>query len=132
MISELKQDIDIVSIIEGSGVVLKRQGRHDVGLCPFHDDTTPSFTVNPDMQIYKCFSCGEGGNVFTFLVKHEKMDFPEAVRFLAEKCNVTIAEATEADKERGAFKNDLLKLNHAAFLLSSRFDPNILISNFLF
>jgi len=113
IVEEVKSRIDIVDIIS-EYVPLKPAGKAFKGLCPFHDDTTPSFTVNPDMQIYKCFACGEGGNVFTFLQKHEKMEFPEAVRFLAEKCNVTISEATKADKERGAARNDLLKLNQSA------------------
>ena len=112
IIEEVKSRIDIVDVIS-EYVPLKPAGKAFKGLCPFHDDRNPSFTVNPEMQIYKCFACGEGGNVFTFLQKHEKMAFPEAVRFLAERCNVTIPEATEADKARGAARDDLLKLNQS-------------------
>ncbi|MFC1717843.1 DNA primase [Candidatus Poribacteria bacterium] len=113
IIEEVKSRTDIVEVIS-EYVSLKPAGKAFKGLCPFHDDKNPSFTVNPDMQIYKCFACGEGGSVFRFLQKHEKMEFHEAVRFLAERCNVTISEATKADKERGAARDDLLKLNRAA------------------
>jgi DNA primase len=113
IIEDVKSRTDIVEVISDY-VPLKPSGKAFKGLCPFHDDKNPSFTVNPDMQIYKCFACGEGGNVYTFLMKHEKMEFQEAVRFLAERYNVTIPEATKADAATGAARDDLLKLNQSA------------------
>ncbi len=113
IIEDVKSRTDIVEVIS-EYIPLKPSGKSFIGLCPFHDDSNPSLNVNPDMQIYKCFVCGAGGNVYTFLMKHEKMEFLEAVRFLAEKCNVTIAEATNADRELGVARDDLLKLNQSA------------------
>ncbi|RME29278.1 MAG: DNA primase, partial [Candidatus Zixiibacteriota bacterium] len=71
----------------------KRRGRNYEALCPFHTEKTPSFKVSADKQIYHCFGCGKGGNVFTFLMEHEQMTFIEAVRFLAERANITIRES---------------------------------------
>ena len=64
-------------------VNLKRRGANLIGLCPFHTEKTPSFTVSPSKNIYKCFGCGEGGNAVQFLMQHEQMSFPEALRYLA-------------------------------------------------
>lgn len=113
IVDDIKSRADIVDIIS-EYVPLKAAGKAFKGLCPFHDDKNPSFTVNRDMQIYKCFSCGAGGNVFTFLQKHEKMTFPEAIRFLAEKLGVVIPETAKADKAMGAARDDLKKLNQSA------------------
>ena len=104
IIEDIKSRIDIVDIIS-EYVPLKPAGKSFKGLCPFHDDRNPSFTVNPEMQIFKCFVCGEGGNMFTFLMKHEKMTFYEAVRALAERCNVTILETGTTDKIRDAVRD---------------------------
>ena len=76
IVEDVKSRTDIVEIIS-EYVPLKPSGKSFIGLCPFHDDSNPSLNVNPDMQIYKCFACGEGGNVYTFLMKHEKMEFQE-------------------------------------------------------
>ena len=64
---------------------LKKSGRSFKGLCPFHSEKTPSFTVNPERQIFHCFGCSEGGNVFSFVMKHQNLSFPEAVRYLADR-----------------------------------------------
>ncbi len=89
---------DIVELI-GSYLPLKAAGRVHKALCPFHTEKTPSFIVNPDRQIFHCFGCGEGGDALAFLVKHERLTFPEAVRFLAERAGVTIP--TRGGGERG-------------------------------
>ena len=73
----IKERIDIVSYI-GKYVKLKPAGKNFVGLCPFHQEKTPSFSVNADLGIFKCFGCGKGGDIFTFTQEIEKVDFPEA------------------------------------------------------
>ena len=89
VIREISERIDIEDII-GSYVSLKKAGRYYKGLCPFHSEKTPSFTVTPDKGMYFCFSCKKGGNVFNFLMEMEHMTFPEAVEFLAGKAGIDI------------------------------------------
>jgi len=89
-IDEVRSSSDIVEIIS-SFVNLKKRGKNYVGLCPFHNEKTPSFTVSADKQIYHCFGCGAGGNVFTFIMEHEKVSFIEAVRYLAERAGIQLA-----------------------------------------
>lgn len=91
IIEQVRQASDIVDIL-GQYVRLKKRGRNFLALCPFHNEKTPSFSVSPDKQIYHCFGCGKGGNVFTFLMEHENMSFVETVRFLAQKAGITIPE----------------------------------------
>src|SRR2546429_6173858 len=80
---------DIVDVI-GSYLPLKRAGATFRALCPFHKEKTPSFNVNPHLQIFKCFGCQKGGNVFTFVKEYENIDFPEAVRRLAERARIPL------------------------------------------
>ena len=89
IIERIKQENDIVDIISES-VRLKRTGRNFVGLCPFHNDKNPSFSVSQEKQIYKCFSCGEAGNVVTFVMKQMNMNYVEALKYLAEKANIPL------------------------------------------
>ncbi len=84
--------------IVGDFVTLKRKGANMGGLCPFHNEKTPSFNVNPVRNIFKCFGCGEGGDAVTFLMKHENISYPEALRYIAKKYNIAIEE-TEVSKE---------------------------------
>ena len=95
-IDDIRRAIDIVEIV-GGVVKLKRRGKNFLGLCPFHQEKTPSFNVNPDMQIYKCFGCGKGGNVFQFVMETERVSFVEAVRSLAERAGITIPEEGKND-----------------------------------
>jgi len=88
-IDEVRIAADIVEIISGY-VPLKRRGRNFIALCPFHNEKTPSFTVSPDKQIYHCFGCGKGGNVFTFLMEYEKISFIESVTLLAERYGIVL------------------------------------------
>ena len=90
-IDQIRDRADIVDIISQE-VNLKRKGINYFGVCPFHDEKTPSFSVSPSKQIYHCFGCGNGGNVFTFLMEYEKVTFFEAVKGLAEKYNIIIEE----------------------------------------
>ena len=79
-------------------VNLKRRGVNLLGLCPFHNEKTPSFTVSPAKNIYKCFGCGKGGNAVQFLMEQENFDFPEALRYLAKRYNIEIEE-TQTSQE---------------------------------
>ena len=88
--------VDVVSEF----VTLKKSGVNYKGLCPFHDDKTPSFMVSPAKQICKCFSCGEGGTAINFLMKHEQITYPEALRWLAKKYNIEIEEKELSDEEK--------------------------------
>jgi DNA primase len=86
--------------VVGEFVNLRKAGVNYKGLCPFHDDKTPSFMVSPARQICKCFSCGEGGNAVNFLMKHEQITYPEALRWLAKKYNIEIQERELTDDEK--------------------------------
>jgi DNA primase len=114
-IDEIKRRINIVDLVSGY-VNLKQTGRSFIGLCPFHQEKTPSFTVNPDKQIFYCFGCGEGGNAITFVMKHSGLSFPEAVRQLAKKTGVTIPSRPLSDEERGrlSLREKMLRLHSLA------------------
>ncbi|HTY59522.1 MAG TPA: DNA primase [Bacteroidota bacterium] len=88
-IEEVRRASDIVDVIS-QYLQLRKRGRNYLGLCPFHQEKTPSFNVSPDKQMYHCFGCGVGGNVFTFIMEHEKVSFVEAVRTLATRAGITL------------------------------------------
>jgi DNA primase len=90
-IEKVKSASDIFEVV-GRFVVLKKRGRNYLGLCPFHQEKSPSFTVSPDKQIWHCFGCGQGGNVFNFLMRIDNLSFVEAVKQLAQEKNITITE----------------------------------------
>ena len=111
IIDEVRQSNDIVDVVS-QYVHLKRSGRNYFGLCPFHNEKSPSFSVSPDKQIFHCFGCGVGGNVFTFLMKIEGIGFVEAVQMLAERANIqlpTLENREDAAKE--ALKSKVYKVN---------------------
>ncbi|HUF89169.1 MAG TPA: DNA primase [Gemmatimonadota bacterium] len=95
VIEEIRDRTEIVEVI-GEVVPLKKRGKNWVGLCPFHPEKTPSFTVTPEKQMYYCFGCQAGGNVFTFLMEHERLEFPDAVRTLGERAGVEVPEREAA------------------------------------
>ena len=95
---KVKQQADIVRVI-GEYVQLKKAGQNFRGLCPFHSEKTPSFNVHPTKQIYHCFGCGQGGDVFKFVMEMEKCAFPEAIRVVAEKCGIAIPQPKERSPE---------------------------------
>jgi DNA primase len=97
-INEIRERIDIVDLI-GRHLSLKPSGRNFVGLCPFHNEKTPSFNVNRERQIWHCFGCGEGGHAFAFLMRHENLSFPEAVRQLAAECGVEIKDEDGGERD---------------------------------
>ncbi|MFM2363290.1 MAG: primase [Bacteroidota bacterium] len=90
-IQQILSRIDIIEIV-GSFIKLKKRGTNYLGLCPFHNEKSPSFTVSPAKEIYKCFGCGKSGNTISFIMEHEKYSYAEALRWLANKYNVTIEE----------------------------------------
>ncbi len=94
----VKQQADIVRVV-GEYVRLKKSGQNWTGLCPFHGEKTPSFAVHPVKQIFHCFGCGKGGDVFTFVMEMEKCQFPEAVRIVAEKCGIALPKQKERSPE---------------------------------
>lgn len=111
IIEEVRQTNDIVDIIS-QYVHLKRSGRNFFGLCPFHNEKSPSFSVSPDKQIFHCFGCGVGGNVFTFLMKIEGINFIEAVQSLAERANIQLPTLENSiDSAREELKAKVYKVN---------------------
>jgi DNA primase len=97
-IQQVKDKTDIVTLISGY-VPLKKSGRNYKGVCPFHSEKTPSFMVSPDLQIFKCFGCGEGGDVFKFIMRRSGLEFREALEELAEKAGVSLKKAEVASPE---------------------------------
>jgi DNA primase len=90
-INEIRQSVDIVDVI-GNYLSLQKKGRNYVSLCPFHDDSHPSMSISPERQIYMCFVCHNGGNVFTFLKNYLKIPYIEAVKMVASMGNIDISE----------------------------------------
>jgi DNA primase len=101
---------DIVETI-GAYVPLKRAGRNFKGNCPFHNEKTPSFVVNPDKQIFHCFGCDAGGNVIGFVMKHDVLTFPEAVRLLAKKVNIVVPESNGDGSPKNNIRQQILIVN---------------------
>ncbi len=115
LIEEVRMKNDIVDVISGY-VKLQKKGSSYFGLCPFHNEKSPSFSVSRQKQMYYCFGCGAGGNVFTFLMEYENYTFIEAVEYLAERSGVELpkAEYSREAKERAGLKASLLEINKAA------------------
>ena len=99
MIEEVRTRNDIVDVISGY-VKLQRKGSSYFGLCPFHNEKSPSFSVSPSKQMYYCFGCGAGGNVFTFLMEYENFTFPEAVKALADRAGMELPEMEYSEEAK--------------------------------
>jgi len=112
ILEKVQEKTDIVELIAGY-VPLKKMGRNYKTNCPFHHEKTPSFVVSPDKQIYHCFGCGAGGNVFSFVMKYENLQFPEAVEMLAKKAGVVLPRLA-GRPEDNAVTNQLYKINEDA------------------
>lgn len=114
-IDKIMDATNIVDVV-GEFVTLRKAGVNYKGLCPFHDDTTPSFMVSPSKQICKCFACGEGGTAINFLMKHEQITYPEALRWLAKKYNIEIEEKelTDEEKQQQSDRESMLAVNEWA------------------
>ncbi len=112
---EIKQAADIVSVV-GQFVQLKKAGKNFVGLCPFHGEKAPSFTVNQDKQMFHCFGCKQGGDVFAFWMAYHSLSFPEALRDLAERYNVQLPEKqfSAEEKKKADYRETLYKVNELA------------------
>lgn len=115
LIEEIRQKNDIVDVI-GEYVKLQRKGSSYFGLCPFHNEKSPSFSVSPQKQMYYCFGCGAGGNVFTFIMEYENYTFLEALKMLAERAGVELPELeySREAKEQADKKAQLLQINKEA------------------
>lgn len=113
IIKQVIERSDIAEVIAGY-LPLKRAGRNFKANCPFHQEKTPSFVVNPDKQIFHCFGCGVGGNVVAFVMKHDRLEFPEAVRMLAEKANIVIPETQGHERKDGDQFHKIIEINGLA------------------
>jgi len=112
---EIKQAADIVSVV-GQFVQLKKAGKNFLGLCPFHGEKAPSFTVSQDKQMFHCFGCKQGGDVFAFWMAYHSLSFPEALRDLAERYNVQLPEKhfSAEEKKKADYRETLYKVNELA------------------
>ena len=115
VIEEVRTKNDIVDVISGY-VRLQKKGSSYFGLCPFHNEKSPSFSVSREKQMYYCFGCGAGGNVFTFLMDYENFSFVEALKFLADRAGVVLPEMeySKEAKARADRKTQLLEINKLA------------------
>ncbi len=115
LVEEIRERNDIVGVI-GSYVRLQRKGSSYFGLCPFHNEKSPSFSVSPDKQMYYCFGCGAGGNVFTFLMEYENFSFQESVKYLADRAGIVLPdrEATKEERQAADLKTRILEVNKLA------------------
>jgi len=119
LLEEIRNHCDIVDIISDY-VPLKPAGRNFKGLCPFHEEKTPSFMVSPEKQLFHCFGCGEGGNIFTFITKYEKISFTEAVEILAKKSGIALPENEKKDNILQEKREKLYKINSLASMYFQR------------
>lgn len=114
IVDEVGRANDIVDVV-GQYVKLKRQGSRYVGLCPFHNEKTPSFSVSGDMQLYHCFGCGVGGNVFTFVMEYESYTFQEAIEYLADRAGIQLpADTGRQDRTEDNRRKQMLEANKLA------------------
>ncbi len=98
-IQQILGRIDVIDVV-GGFVKLKKRGSNYIGLCPFHNEKTPSFTVSPSKELYKCFGCGKSGNSISFIMEHEKYSYVDALKWLANRYNIEIEETFQNDKQR--------------------------------
>ena len=120
-INQIKNAANIVEIVSDS-VVLEKSGRNYKGLCPFHAEKTPSFTVSAEKQIFYCFGCHTGGNIFSFVMQHEGLSFPEAVRAMGLKYGIEVPDnrLSPEQKRRLSEKEKLFRVNELAMYFFSR------------
>lgn len=112
---QIRSQLDIVQYIQSSGVPLQRRGRYFVAPCPFHAEKTPSFVVFPESQHWHCFgACAEGGDIFTFAMKKERLTFPEARRALAKLAGIELEERSADERQQASYLDKLRGLMRAA------------------
>src|SRR5271165_1371217 len=102
---QVRQAIDIVDLLSKYNLQLRRQGRGYVALCPWHDDTRPSLQINPQRQSWKCWPCDIGGDIFSFVMKMEGVDFPEALAMLADRAGIKLQKQPRAEQDAAAASN---------------------------
>lgn len=109
-------DVAEITDVISEFVSLKKRGVNYLGLCPFHNEKTPSFSVSPSKGIYKCFGCGKGGNVVNFIMEHENLTYPEALKYLAGKYHIEIIEKelTQEEKQEQSERESLLVISDYA------------------
>lgn len=130
LIERVGNHFDIVDIIS-QYIPLKKAGRNYKALCPFHEEKTPSFVVSPEKQLFHCFGCGVGGNLFTFLMKWEKITFPESVKMLAEKVGISIP-LLDTEKKKGVRREEFYHTNQlVARLFQEILEKNRAIQDYL-
>ena len=115
IVEEVRMKNDIVDVISGY-VKLHKKGSIYFGLCPFHNEKSPSFSVSPGKQMYYCFGCGAGGNVITFLMEYENYTFPEALKALADRAGVELPqkEPTREERAQADLRSAILEINKLA------------------
>lgn len=115
IVEEVRTKNDIVDIVSGY-VKLQKKGSNYFGLCPFHNEKSPSFSVSPSKQMYYCFGCGAGGNAITFLMEYENYSFPEALQVLADRAGVELPkeEMTKEARAQADLRATLLEINKLA------------------
>ncbi len=113
VINEIQERTDIIEVISGY-VPLRRAGRHFKALCPFHHEKTPSFVVSAERQSFHCFGCGVGGDVVSFVMRYERMEFPEAIRHLASRVGITVPDTSLSGDQSPSVTAQLLKVNELA------------------
>jgi len=123
-IEEIRHSADIVDIISGY-VQLRKRGKNYIGLCPFHQEKTPSFTVSPDKQIYHCFGCHAGGNLFSFLMDYKSISFVEAVQEIAEQIGIQITYDKQEDSQEQTELENLFEIN----IFAARWFSDILLNS---
>lgn len=109
-VERIKQKLDIADII-GGYITTKRAGRNFKAVCPFHNEKSPSFVISPERQIWHCFGCNKGGDIFTFIEEYERVDFSEALKILADKANITLTKTVFRTKQDEK-KNRIYEINH--------------------
>jgi DNA primase len=115
--STIQRILDAADITEviSEFITLRRRGVNLLGLCPFHNEKTPSFTVSPAKGIFKCFGCGKGGNVVNFIMDHENLNYPEALKWLAKKYSIDVVEEEDTEEQK------LLKDERESLMIVSAF-----------
>ena len=113
---ELIMDTAKVEEVVGDFVALRKRGVNMIGLCPFHNEKTPSFTVSPSKNLWKCFGCGKGGKPVHFIMEHEQLSYPDALRWLAKKYHIEIKERelTDEEKREESIRESLFIINQYA------------------
>src|SRR5688500_9453838 len=114
-IQQILSRIDIIEIV-GGFIKLKKRGANYLGLCPFHGEKSPSFTVSPAKEIYKCFGCGKSGNSISFIMEHEKLTYAEALKWLANRYNIEVEETAVSPEvlQQQQVAESLFIINHFA------------------